>query len=145
MEARGEPPARRWHGPGNSNAQVDSCTTCAGTYVFVGTTLDTRRAWKNAVEEAARSRAVLSLAEVREVGRPAFFFDFGEALLFNDGELFDLRHWGVALQFDVDPVPLPRQILEHGVGIEYGWRHAGECDCRACSRGTAARREDVAA
>ena len=116
-----------------------------GNDILVGSVMDTRRAWRDAVDEAARSRAVLSLDEVRESGRPAFFFDYGEALLFIDGELFDLRHWGVALQFDVDPVPLPRQILEHGVGIEYGWRHAGECDCRACSRGTAARREHVAA
>jgi hypothetical protein len=108
--------------------------------------MDTRRAWKDAIEEAAASRAVLSLAEVRESGRPAFFFDYGEALLFIDGELFDLQHWGAALQLDADPMPLPRVVLEHGVGIEYGWRHAGECDCEACSPvGKAALQEGVAA
>ena len=112
----------------------------------MGTVLDTKRGWKDAVDEAACSRALLSLAEVRESGRPAFFFDYGEALLFIDGELFDLQHWGAALQLDSGPMPLPRVVLEHGVGIEYGWRHAGDCDCPACSPvGRAALREAVVA
>jgi hypothetical protein len=105
----------------------------AGTTTIVGTVVDTRRGWKEAVVHGTASRAVLSLDEVRASGRPAFFLDYDETLLFVDGELFDLQHWGVALQFDVEPVPLPHEILNHGAGIEYGWRHAGDCDCAACT------------
>jgi hypothetical protein len=85
-----------------------------------------------------RSHSLLSLDEVRASGRPAFFLDYGEALLFIDGELFDLQDGGAALQAGGDPLPLPRDVLEHGVGIEYGWRHTARCDCDVCTRDPAA-------
>ena len=39
----------------------------------------------------ARSRALLSLDEVRAIDLPAYFYDDSEELLYLDGELFDLR------------------------------------------------------
>ncbi|MEI6450979.1 MAG: hypothetical protein WCP98_13695 [Actinomycetes bacterium] len=85
-------------------------------------------------EPAARSRALLSLKEVRASGLPAFFFDHGEHLLYMDGELFDLRDGDAAWQAGSRPLPLPRQILESGVGLELGWRHAADCRCRYCRK-----------
>ena len=80
-----------------------------------------------------RSGARLSLEEVRESGLPAYFSDHGEHLLYQDGELFDLGGQDGAGTTDHHrPKPLPRQILEAGVGIEYGWRHAADCGCPFC-------------
>ena len=59
------------------------------------------------VRRAAWSPVLLSLAEVRESGRPAFFFDYQEALVFWDDQLFDLHDWSDALQTGADPPPLP--------------------------------------
>ena len=82
---------------------------------------------------AARPRTLLSLEEVRESGRPAFFSDHGEHLLYQDGELFDLGEGDGAVPTGHHrPKPLPRQILEAGVGIEYGWRHTADCGCPIC-------------
>jgi hypothetical protein len=80
----------------------------------------------------ARSRALLSLDEVRASGLPAYFYDYSEELLYLDGQLFDLRDAEVAERAGVDPLPLPREILENGVGLEYGWRHVAGCACRHC-------------
>jgi hypothetical protein len=75
----------------------------------------------------------LSLDEVREVGRTAFFFDFGEALMYLDGEIFDIHDWGTSMPADALSLPLPREVLEGGVGIEYGWRHLRGCACHLCA------------
>jgi hypothetical protein len=80
----------------------------------------------------ARSRALLSLDEVRASGLPAYFFDYSEELLHLDGQLFDLRDVEAAERAGVDPLPLPREILENGVGLEYGWRHIAGCACHYC-------------
>jgi hypothetical protein len=85
------------------------------------------------VHRVVRPTVVLSLADVRESGRPAFFFDYGEALVYAKDELYDVYDWGIALQTGADPLPLPHDVLEHAVGIEYGWRHAVSCDCDACA------------
>ena len=90
--------------------------------------------WSQDGERAARSRALLSLEQVRAIGLPAFFFDYDEHLLYVDGELFDLREGDAAWKADSRPLPLPRNILEDGVGIEHGWRHAAECTCPCCRR-----------
>jgi len=74
----------------------------------------------------------LSLDQVRESGLPAYFFDHGEQLLFLDGELFELRERESSLKKGSRPKPLPHRILEDGVGIEYGWRHAADCGCPMC-------------
>jgi hypothetical protein len=84
------------------------------------------------VDQSAGACAPLSLSEVRESGRPAFFFDYGEALVYWHDELFDLRDWGGALQTGADPAPLPAAVLESEVGIEYGWRHTIACACDLC-------------
>jgi hypothetical protein len=94
---------------------------------------EARRNWTEHGERAARSRVLLSLEEVRASGLPAFFFDYDEHLLYLDGELFDLRDGDAAWQTGSRPSPLPRCILEDGVGIEHGWRHAGDCRCHVCS------------
>ena len=95
---------------------------------------------------AARSGTRLSLDEVRESGLPAYFFDHGEHLLYLNDEIFDLEERDASLRANSRPRPLSRQILEDGVGIEFGWRHAAGCVCPHCwrrghSEGT---REDVA-
>lgn len=84
------------------------------------------------LHRAARPPLLLSLAEVRESGRPAFFFDYDESLVYWDDELFDIRDWGDALQTGADPTPLPPAVLKNAVGIEYGWQRAHACDCRLC-------------
>jgi len=93
---------------------------------------EARRHWGEDGQRAARSRALLSLKEVRASGLPAFFFDHGEHLLYIDGELYDLRDGDAAWQAGSHPRPLPRQILESGVGIELGWRHNADCECHYC-------------
>jgi hypothetical protein len=80
----------------------------------------------------ARSRALLSLDEVRASALPAYFYDYSEELLYLDGQLFDLRDVEAAERAGVDPLPLPREILENGVGLEYGWRHVAGCACHCC-------------
>jgi hypothetical protein len=82
--------------------------------------------------EGARPRPLLSLDEIRASGLPAYFHDHGEELLFLDGELFDLREAEAAQHAGKEPQPLPREILENGVGIEYGWRHVPDCVCHYC-------------
>jgi len=80
----------------------------------------------------ARSRALLSLDEVRAGNLPAYFYDYSEELLYLDGELFDLREVEAAERTGTDPLPLPREILDNGVGLEYGWRHVADCVCHYC-------------
>ncbi len=82
----------------------------------------------------ARSRALLSLDEVRASGLPAYFYDYSEELLYLDGQLFDLREVEAAERAGTDPPPLPREILESGVGLEFGWRHVAGCACPYCWR-----------
>ena len=89
------------------------------------------------VEDVSRfcgaSGVRLSLDEVREAGRTAFFFDFGEALMYLGGELFDVSDWRSAVPIGALTQPLPPGILESGVGLEYGWRHLAGCACGFCS------------
>lgn len=75
----------------------------------------------------------LSLAEVKRVGRAALFLDWGEKLLYREGEIFELHETLDERAMAYPPVRLPSAILEHGVGIEYGWRHLAGCDCEACT------------
>ena len=82
-----------------------------------------------------RSPVALCLAEVRESGLPALLLDFGEALLYLDGEIFEVDASLAPLRVGSHPVPLPAVILATGVGIDYGWHHAGHCACRFCSKG----------
>ena len=82
-----------------------------------------------------RSPVPLSLAEVRESGLPALLLDFGEALLYLAGEIFEVDASMAPLRVDSRPAPLPAVILATGVGIDYGWHHAGHCACRFCSKG----------
>jgi len=80
----------------------------------------------------ARSRALLSLDEVRASNMPAYFYDYSEELLYLDGELFDLREVETAERAGATPLPLPHEILDNGVGLEYGWRHVAGCVCHYC-------------
>lgn len=98
------------------------------------------RDWPGPQRTAARLRrprspVALSLAEVRETGLPALLLDFGEALLYVDGEIFEVDASLAPLRVGSHPVPLPAVILATGVGIDYGWHHAGHCACRFCSKG----------
>jgi hypothetical protein len=82
-----------------------------------------------------RSPVALSLAEVRESGLPALLLDFGEALLYLEDEILEVDASLAPLHVGSHPVPLPAVILAAGVGIDYGWHHAGHCACRFCSKG----------
>jgi hypothetical protein len=73
-------------------------------------------------------------AEGRESGLPALLLDFGEALLYLAGEIFEVDASMAPLHVGSHPVPLPAVILATGVGIDYGWHHAGHCACRFCSK-----------
>ena len=103
-----------------------------GTDVNIRRLREARRNWSEDGERAARSRTLLTLEEVRASGLPAFFFDYDEHLLYFDGELFDLHDGDAAWRAGSHPLPLPPHILEDGVGIEFGWRHAAECACNYC-------------
>jgi hypothetical protein len=85
------------------------------------------------VTPSSQRLPLLALREVRESGLPAVFLDFGEALLYLDGQLFSLRDVGErAGAAGPLPPPLPPQVLDCGVGIEYGWRHLAGCACHLC-------------
>jgi hypothetical protein len=72
----------------------------------------------------------LSFAEIVEAGVPAAFCDFGERLVFLDGKLLDAQQPDTA-----NSVPLEGLMGPSGaVGIEFGWRHAGTCQCRFCAQ-----------
>lgn len=79
-----------------------------------------------------RGKRRLSSADVLAAGEPALFDDFGERLLYADGQLIDLvakrRSRDGAL---IAPL-LPVSIIETAVGLEFGWHHAAACTCAAC-------------
>ena len=88
---------------------------------------------RGAISSATVSRQPrLTLREVRDAGLPAVFTDYGEVLLYLDGNLYSLLDAQVATQHTQLPLPLPSQVLETGVGLEYGWRHLSGCRCRCC-------------
>lgn len=87
---------------------------------------------KQAVTRRSDSERPLSLSEVRRIGRPALFLDWGETLLFREGALFDLEGALDERALADPPKVLPIQIMETAVGIEYGWRHLAGCDCPSC-------------
>ena len=89
------------------------------------------RAWTAHAERPAH--AVLSLDDVIACGLPARFCDYGETLLFVNGELFDLSLREAWEQSGAPVEPLPPQVLASGVGIEYGCQHMIDCTCPHCS------------
>ena len=97
------------------------------------TDLGDRPRWTAMRFDRPRSPVPLSLAQVREVGLPALFLDYGEALLYLEGDVFDVDATRAPLRAGSGPIPLPAAILASGVGIDYGWHHAGDCACRFCS------------
>ena len=97
--------------------------------------------WSDVARVRSLSGARLTLAEVREAGRTAFFLDYGEALLYADDELFEVREIVAARRAGLRPKSLPAQVLQCGAGLEYGWRHSGDCDCHACAQQAAGARQ----
>ena len=91
-----------------------------------------------AVAKGSSRSPLLDLREVRESGLPAVFLDYGEVLLYMDERLFSLHDANGPADPRRLPPPLPTQILETGVGIEYGWRHFSGCSCRFCGHREAA-------
>jgi hypothetical protein len=89
------------------------------------TSADHRHAPPLAQFEPEPGQRRLSAEEVLASGRPALFDDFGECLLFVDGQLLNLRAAGPS----PDGALLPERVLPAAVGIEVGWRHARGCDC----------------
>ena len=85
-----------------------------------------------------QSKCRLSSVEVLELGEPALFDDFGERLLYADGRLIDLLAARRSPAGELLAPLLPASIIESGVGLEFGWRHAAACGCVACSGEAAA-------
>jgi hypothetical protein len=83
--------------------------------------------------EASRARRRLSLEEVINAGLPAVYQGFGEQLLYMDGTIYDAS----------DPSSLAEILLgvvcepHRAVGLEFGWRHTGDCSCLLCSKPSA--------
>jgi hypothetical protein len=83
--------------------------------------------------EASRAKRRLSFEEVLEAGLPAVYQQYGDRLLYMDGRIFDAS----------DPSSLAEIPLivagaaEQAVGVEFGWRHAGDCPCLFCSKRSA--------
>ena len=87
--------------------------------------------WLLAVAGLARRR--LSFEEVLKAGLPAVYSQFGERLLFMDGRILDARDPSALAEVLLGVVSEPDQA----VGLEFGWRHAGDCSCPFCSKGAA--------
>jgi hypothetical protein len=95
------------------------------------------------VQADALSPVNLSLKEVRAFGLPAYFLDYGEALVYRDEKIFEAEELE-SFADDGEPDPLPAVVLETGVGIEYGWRHACPCQCPLCAREATGRLDEAA-
>ncbi len=79
--------------------------------------------------EASRARHRLSLVDVMNVGLPAVYAQFGERLIYEDGRIYDARDPSALTEIPLTAAD--RSGL--AVGLEYGWKHAGDCDCSLCS------------
>ena len=91
--------------------------------------------------KSACSPKALLLEEVRRAGLPAYFFDDGEKLVYLDGELYDLAD----ARAGTGARALPREVLESGVGIEYGWHHIEHCACALCRSADHSKATDAVA
>ena len=85
---------------------------------------DTRQV-ATALAETDHARRRLSLEDVLKAGLPAVFREFGEQLLFMDGRFYDASDPGSLAEILVGVVYEPEQA----VGLEFGWRHVGDCPC----------------
>jgi hypothetical protein len=79
-------------------------------------------------------RRLLSFKEVIESGRPAVYSQFGDALLYMDGVLFDVLDPGSPAELWHKVPADDSRLASHTVGIEYGWRHVSGCSCDFCMR-----------
>lgn len=117
-DSRGENPATRQETP--------PATPGSTRWAHVADGPDMRRI----LAETESGPRRLSFAEIVEAGVPAAFCDFGERLVFLDGKLLDAQQPDTA-----NSVPLEGLMGPSGaVGIEFGWRHAGTCQCRFCAQ-----------
>jgi hypothetical protein len=80
--------------------------------------------------EVSRARPRLSFEEVLTIGLPAVYQEFGERLLFIEGRIYDASDPSSPVEILLNVVRKP----DHMVGLEFGWRHAGDCSCLLCSR-----------
>jgi hypothetical protein len=83
--------------------------------------------------EASRAQRRLSLEDVFKAGLPAVFQEFGERLLFMDGRIYDASDSSSLAEILLGVVCEPDQT----VGLEFGWRHAGDCSCLFCAKRSA--------
>jgi hypothetical protein len=82
---------------------------------------------------ARPGRRRLTFDEVLECRRPAVFQDFGDWLLYLDGQVYILRDVDPRDDPEATPPVLDSRYLAHPAGIETGWRHSHDCDCELCS------------
>jgi hypothetical protein len=78
--------------------------------------------------EASRAKCRLSLEEVFEAGLPAVYQQYGDLLVYMDGRIFDASDPRAVTE--VSPTVAGAAIKV--VGVEFGWRHAGDCSCLFC-------------
>jgi hypothetical protein len=93
---------------------------------------ETRRLEATLAALRTTGRRPLALDEVVAIGRPAIYSRYGEALLFMNGTIFDVREPFAPSELSLG-VPLnDPAVVRHAVGIEFGWRHALDCSCDLC-------------
>jgi hypothetical protein len=85
-----------------------------------------------AADSQARRR--LSLDEVLATGLPAIYQRHGDRVLYLDGRIFDASDPKELAEI----LPIAPGAAASAVGLEFGWRHVGDCGCDFCSGGAAA-------
>jgi hypothetical protein len=81
----------------------------------------------------SRARRRLSLDEVLAAGLPAVYQRYGDRLLYADGRIFDASDPNALVEIS----PIAPGVTAQAVGLEFGWRHAGDCACDFCLEGAA--------
>ena len=86
--------------------------------------------------DAGQGRRRLSLADVLDVGLPAVYQQYGEQLVFIDGRIFDASDPSAPAEIHSNA----SDEADVAVGVEFGWRHVGDCSCRLCAADRTAHR-----
>ncbi len=93
---------------------------------------ETRRLEATLATLRATGRRPLALEEVVASGQPAIYSRYGDVLLFMNGTIFDVREPCTPSELRLGLPLSDPAIARHAVGIEFGWRHAGDCSCELC-------------
>jgi hypothetical protein len=101
----------------------------------IGGSMTEGRLIEGLLNEASRGKGRLSLEEVLQAGLPAVYQQYGDRLLCLDGRVFDAADPGALAEIALIATGAATRL----VGVEFGWRHAGDCPCHFCSKRAADR------